>query len=1232
MKANEEAIFEQARRIKSENERLAYVRGACSGDAELFDRVQNLLRVHFEAEGFMATEISPEPSGGLSEGPGSQIGRYKILQEIGHGGMGVVYMAEQTEPVNRRVALKIIKLGMDTKNVVARFEAERQALAMMDHPNIARVLDGGTTESGRPYFVMELVKGAPITEFADKNKLDAHARLELFIQVCRAVQSAHQKGVIHRDLKPSNILVTLHHGEPMPKIIDFGIAKATNHKLTEKTLFTNFAQMIGTPAYMSPEQAEMSSMDIDTRTDVYSLGVLLYELLTGTTPFPEKELLSKGYGEMQRMIAEQEPERPSLRMSTLVGEQHSIVTKNRAGDLPLLTKQLRGDLDWIIMKALEKDRTRRYDTANGLGEDIRRHLNSEPVLAAKPTIRYQVAKLYHRNKAAFAAAAGIMLAMVVGTIAAAAQAQRANQARDEAKRAQSVAEAARTTALHAERNEKDLRKRAQSETERALKLAEEQRLNTYVADMKNADILIQENDFITARKILQQHRPASEHETDLRGFEWRYLWDASRDQALRKASFLPAPKSEPNSELTLSHDQKRVVIRTGPRRIVVLDTATFDVIADIQTEGDHRDQTVFSPDDTRLYTFVNIEPVVLQRPPESPLMGHRMALHIYETTHWTVVARIDNAYPPLHLSPSGDPVFARYRDHERTGEFSLYQVVDPMENGSKMAMAAQRKTGEYEVVETYDNIPGLRSLPSPYQPVAGITLHRHWGKDDAWSLWDLSSTEGTKLIQRFPLSMLSPMAQLSPNGNFFASLERREWVLTKGGQRIRVFHCETGEEIPLDPPKPAITDLVRAMAFDSSSSLLLVGGNEQRIHVWNVNTGEHLGAMPGHPIPIDALAVAGEEVIVHYASGDIAAWNLEAALAPEVPWQSIPTIAEDFDSAAAQRAPNRYLLDGLHPRFREMMTSGQLSWRLPPPLRRLKENTQFRISPSGRFLATAELDFANPDTAQFGNIEYERPRMNFRFHEFQLSTDWNPLQSNVESRKNPASFWDGEDTAVFVGSNHVLFEASTGVELWDLIERKRISLPIGQPLAPGLWGPGYPMADLNGDFLAVGHSKPYRAAVWNHREKRLIAEYPFNGWIKQVRFSPGGDFLFISGQGQAVSGIEIATGEQRYELPGHRGETSVNFSPDGETILTMDNSGIRLWNKATGREMTRINFNDLPTTTLKARQSVGFTNDGQSLICEDFEHWFSESKLMMLTPRLLEAIDAEIEAELALRR
>ena len=404
-----ESVFNAALEKGSIVERAAYLDGACSSDPDLRSRVDVLLNAHDEAGKF----LEPPPtinSGG--EAAGSVIGRYKLLQEIGEGGFGVVYMAEQLEPLRRKVALKIIKLGMDTKQVVARFETERQALALMDHPNIARVLDAGATDSGRPYFVMELVRGIPITEYCDKNNLSAHKRLELFIAVCQAVQHAHQKGIIHRDLKPSNVLVTLHDGTPVPKVIDFGIAKATNQRLTEKTLFTEFRQFIGTPQYMSPEQAEMSGLDIDTRSDIYSLGVLLYELLTGTTPFEADVLREAGFGELQKLIREQDPPTPSVRLSTM--QDLVDIAKHRRAEPDALSKLIRGDLDWIVMKALEKDRTRRYETAKELAADVQRHLNNEPVLAGPPSATYKLRKFMRRNRVGVIAGGVVTAALLVG--------------------------------------------------------------------------------------------------------------------------------------------------------------------------------------------------------------------------------------------------------------------------------------------------------------------------------------------------------------------------------------------------------------------------------------------------------------------------------------------------------------------------------------------------------------------------------------------------------------------------------------------------------------------------------------------------------------------------------------------------------------------------------------------------------------------------------------------------
>ena len=343
----------------------------------------------------------------FSDLEGQMIDRYRLLEKIGEGGWGVVYVAEQVVPVRRRVALKVIKMGMDTRAVVSRFAAERQALAMMDHPHIAKVLDAGATQTGRPYFVMELVRGIRVTEFCDQEKLGFRQRLELFCQICEAIQHAHQKGIIHRDIKPSNILVSVHEGLPAPKVIDFGIAKATDQRLTDHTVYTQINQFIGTPAYMSPEQAEMSSMDIDTRSDIYSLGVLLYELLTGRLPFGADELAAGGIDAIRRTIREREPVRPSTRMNTLDSAELRTVAQRRSLEPPRLIHLLKGDLDWIVMKCLEKDRTRRYATANGLSTDIRRYLQHEPVVARPPSALYRLRKAIQRNELAFASGVAV---------------------------------------------------------------------------------------------------------------------------------------------------------------------------------------------------------------------------------------------------------------------------------------------------------------------------------------------------------------------------------------------------------------------------------------------------------------------------------------------------------------------------------------------------------------------------------------------------------------------------------------------------------------------------------------------------------------------------------------------------------------------------------------------------------------------------------------------------------
>ena len=641
----EVAVFCAARRLPA-GERAAYLEQACAGDAALRQRVEELLSAAEEAGGFLegiapgtqrppdalATPGSLQNSPTIGEKAGDRIGRYKLLQQIGEGGCGVVYMAEQEEPVRRRVALKVIKVGMDTKQVIARFEAERQALALMDHPHIAKVLEAGATAAGRPYFVMELVRGIKITDYCDETKLSTEQRLGLFIQVAQAVQHAHQKGIIHRDLKPSNILVADHDGLPVPKVIDFGIAKATtNQRLTDKTLFTAYEQFIGTPAYISPEQARMSGLDIDTRTDIYSLGVLLYELLTGKTPFDAHDLLTAGLAEMRRTISEQEPARPSTRLSAMRHEELTTTARHRRTDAPKLIHRLRGDLDWMVMKCLEKDRSRRYETANGLANDILRHLNNEPVVARPPSNYYRLQKTFHRNKGAFAAITAVALVLVAGAVVSTWQAVRARRS----ERAQSLL---RAEAQQAEAREAGLRRTAQTEASRAEAAAMDLKVTLSATDFRQAVRLIDEDNAIDALPFLARSlsaNPANDaaltrlatlltsrvwmrpllilnHESGVTSMEFSpdgrqiltaahstgHIWDAGTGRQLTP----PLKHQFPVVAAHFSPDGKRIVTASGDKTARFWNAQTGEPLTEPMKHNALLNSAEFSPDGTRIVT------------------------------------------------------------------------------------------------------------------------------------------------------------------------------------------------------------------------------------------------------------------------------------------------------------------------------------------------------------------------------------------------------------------------------------------------------------------------------------------------------------------------------------------------------------------------------------------------------------------------------------------------------
>ena len=519
---------------------------------------------------------------------------------------------------------------------MARFEAERQALAMMDHPNIAKIFDAGTTggsdaqlstsntqlSDGRPYFVMELVRGIKITDYCDQNQLTTKERLDLFIKVCHAIQHAHQKGIIHRDIKPSNILVTLHDGVPVPKVIDFGIAKATQGELTDKTVFTQFQQFIGTPAYISPEQAEMSGLDIDTRADIYSLGVLLYELLAGQTPFDAKEMMQGGLDALVRIIREREPVRPSTKLSQTLVAADVRRLKSPSPDRPATDEEirsssrrllrimetitlLRGDLDWIVMKCLEKDRTRRYDTANGLAADITRHLTNEPVLARPPSVAYKFQKAYRRNKLAFGAGAAVVAALVAGLTLAAVGWRQTRVERDKALTAQREAEAARRGEQQRRLEAMSAQQVAETQRERAEQEAASRRVQLYAAEVNLAGETLAEDDFDRARELLARQVPAPGETNDLRGFEWRYLWQQSQSAELTTLGQHDAPvhgvRFSPDGTFLASSEINGTVKLWDNRTRKLIATLRDTTIQPIDGNGwEMLKPLAFSPDSSRL--------------------------------------------------------------------------------------------------------------------------------------------------------------------------------------------------------------------------------------------------------------------------------------------------------------------------------------------------------------------------------------------------------------------------------------------------------------------------------------------------------------------------------------------------------------------------------------------------------------------------------------------------------
>ncbi len=845
-------------------ERPAFLQAVCGTDIALRARLDALLAAHDQPDTLLATQpaaacptIKLDLEDAPDEAVGQTLGRYKLLERVGEGGCGVVYVAEQTEPVRRRVALKVIKLGMDTKQVVARFEAERQALAMMDHPNIAKVLDAGTTEVGRPYFVMELVRGIRITDYCDQAQCSTKERLNLFIKVCQAIQHAHQKGIIHRDIKPSNILVTLHDGVPVPKVIDFGIAKATEGRLTDNTVYTQLHQFIGTPAYMSPEQAEMSGLDIDTRSDIYSLGVLLYELLAGSTPFDAKELMASGIDAMRKTIREKEPQRPSTRLSqTLVAAEVTRRTSSGGEESASLRRllrvketihQLKGDLDWIVMKCLEKDRQRRYETANGLAADLKRHLNNEPVVARPPSTAYRFQKAFRRNKLVFAAAGAVAGALLLGVVVSARQVVRATQASKAESRQRLVAEGAQAVAQTKQREAEAERSRAETERQRAdaqarkaIDSQQHAKQLLYASDMSLAQQSLKLNNLGRSRLLLDRHRPQPGEE-DLRGWEWRYLWQQTRGSALVTLTNRPSR----GFDVSFSPDGTRLAVAWFDGQVEVWDVPTRRLLRSLPKDKEAAfGHVAFSPVRNLLAATSGTNAVTLL-----DLDSGR------ESTVWR--SPDDNGMNVTDLSFS--------RDGSRVLVYAISSVALRGRDAVWVIDAASGKVeSRHEALASFSRFHGAAGL-SPdnrrlYLAASDSVKYRYTIRClDLQSGEELWQTESQR---DYGLTKLA----VSPDGTVLASASGFE------DPTIRIWDARTGR---LLFRIEGHTGWVCKLAFTEDGTRLLSAASDQTIRVWDVKNWSEMRVLRGHSDEVHAVAISAKAGLIASAGkdGNVMLWS-----------------------------------------------------------------------------------------------------------------------------------------------------------------------------------------------------------------------------------------------------------------------------------------------------------------------------------------------------------------------
>jgi WD40 repeat protein/serine/threonine protein kinase len=1135
-----EAVFFAALARIDPAERAAYLNEACGTDADLRRQVDRLLAAHPQVGSFLQDDVAVhlstlggvgrEVSGGatvevtITESPGTVIGPYKLLQQLGEGGMGTVFMAEQAHPVQRKVALKVIKAGMDSRQVIARFEAERQALALMDHVNIARVFDAGAAEAGRPYFVMELVHGVPITRYCDDNRLTPRQRLELFVPVCQAIQHAHQKGVIHRDVKPSNVLVTLYDGKPVPKVIDFGVAKATEQKLTEQTLFTQYGTLVGTLEYMSPEQAEMSALGVDTRSDIYSLGVLLYELLTGSTPLTHKRVKEAAYAEVLRLIKEEEPPRPSTRLSDS-GETLASISANRHTEPAKLAKLVKGELDWIVMKALDKDRNRRYETASAFAGDVQRYLQDEPVLACPPSAMYRFRKFARRNKAALATVSVMALAVLVAAGSLAVSNVRISQEAQEKANALAAARASEQDAKIQERLAKTNADNAEMERRAALaqeKLAKQQELTArrryYAAQMNLSHQAWEAGNPARVLELLQGQRPRLDQE-DLRSFEWYYLWRLCQR----------------NCRLTLHGHENAVFAVAFCPDGKILASASWDGTARLWDVTTGKAQATLRRPGALWALAVSRDGKTLATTGQRELV-----------TLWDVATGQERCLG----APSGFAGLALTRDGKTVAAAGarLIKLWDVATGHEQATLRGDREEG----------FPSVAFSPDGKTVAAGTS-------EKSVRLW---TADGGKWRQGAALKGHEGWVRsvaFSPDGKTLAAgsgWSAKLWDVATGKQRATLQgHKGT----------------VESVTFSPDGKTLATGSEDRTVRLWDVATGQER-AQQAHLGPVYSVAFSPDGKALASGSGDgaVKVWDL-------APVQDADTLPHTGAVHVLAFTPDGKTLLADPTQVWDVATGKRVT-----PFKHITAEQLWAFSPDRRILASPGLDqtvkiwdlATGKERATFP-VQMEVVAVAFSPDGKTLAT-WRPWYGGVMVK-----LWDvatGQARGILTtpeggGDVSVLGVAFSpdgktlaaglqfhSVKVWD-VATGRLKLHIRQDTRGLVCVPSV-LFSPDGKTLAAG-TDIGTVRLWDAETGQLRASLKgHTNAIRSLAFSPDGKTLASGSDDTTAKLWDVATGQERLTLKGHKAARgSVAFAPDGNTLATASADGtVKLWRAATDVE------------------------------------------------------------------